>query len=139
MADPGRVTPEGVDDALDLCIRQTGHGFDFLRIGDVEEGARDFLSGPAFAASMARLRLHYDVVIVNLPPILAVSDTLRVMRHLDGALMVVHWNRTTRGVVRSALRAAGSMRGRVTGLVLSNVDVDRAPRDEMALLSTQPY
>lgn len=133
------LAPATVAAALERCIQPGGPGFDYLRIGDVSEGAREFLSGPALAESFARLREEYDAVIVNMPPILAVSDTLRVLRQVDGALLAVHWNRTSRGSVRSALRVVGDMRGRFLGTVLTSVNPQRAPREEVALMSTEPY
>jgi exopolysaccharide transport family protein len=66
---------------------------------------------------------HYDLVVIDSPPVLAASDSLVLSRIVDATLFVVRWEHTPRQVVLGALKQLQSVGGRVAGVVLSRVNV----------------
>jgi len=65
----------------------------------------------------------YDLVIIDTPPVMGVSDAWNLARNVDSMIYVVRWAETPRDNVRSALRQLKNLNIHVTGIVLSQVDV----------------
>lgn len=68
---------------------------------------------------------RFDLVIFDSPPIGLVHDALVLADYADAILMVVRWGTTRKAVARSALRRFTASNYKVTGVVLSQVDVAR--------------
>lgn len=87
------------------------------------ETPMQLLSSPAMAKLLADLRTRYDVIVVDAPPVLAVSDVLALARHVDDMLFVVRWQRTPKDAVLAAVRELATVDVDFAGLVLNDVDV----------------
>ncbi|MEP2309195.1 MAG: chain-length determining protein, partial [Rhodopirellula bahusiensis] len=60
-----------------------------------------------------------DLVLVDLPPVLAVSDPVVVMPRLDGGILVVKVANVRRDEVVNTLRRIGSSGGEMLGCMLN--------------------
>jgi capsular exopolysaccharide synthesis family protein len=72
---------------------------------------------------ISELTKHFDMVIVDAPPILAVGDALSLSRSTRALVMVVEWGKTTRrmlGDVRDRCQSAGV---EPIGMIFNKVDV----------------
>jgi Mrp family chromosome partitioning ATPase len=67
------------------------------------------------------LRGHYDVILIDTPPLLPVTDAAAVSPATDGAILITRYKRTTRGQLESAMTALGSVGANVLGTVLTMV------------------
>jgi capsular exopolysaccharide synthesis family protein len=67
----------------------------------------------------------YHLIILDSAPILAVSETGMLAKVVDEALLVVHWAKTRREQVKRALKQVEGSGCKVSGIVLSMVDVKR--------------
>jgi Mrp family chromosome partitioning ATPase len=72
-----------------------------------------------------RLAELYDLVVIDTPPLLAVSDALILARMVDKVVFVVRWARTRRDSSAVALRQLMETGADVAGIVLSQVDTRR--------------
>jgi capsular exopolysaccharide synthesis family protein len=68
---------------------------------------------------------NYHLVILDSAPILAVSDTRMLAKLVDETLLVVRWAKTRRELVKRALSQVMGTGCKVSGIVLSMVDVKR--------------
>lgn len=68
---------------------------------------------------LAELGRRYDVVLLDAPPLLPVTDAAIIGAACDGALFVVRHGRTTRNQVKAAVAALEAVSVRVLGTVLS--------------------
>jgi len=73
----------------------------------------------------ARLTDHFDWVIVDTPPVVAVADASLLAHLVGGVVFVVGSEMTDRHMAEQALEQLASVRARVVGGVLNRVDVDR--------------
>jgi Mrp family chromosome partitioning ATPase len=73
---------------------------------------------------LAHLRSHFDVVILDTAPILAVVDTRVLAQKVDALAMLVRWRSTPTKAVRAALQLVESVGGTVTGIALSMVNLN---------------
>src|SRR5678809_766052 len=68
-------------------------------------------------------KAHFDVVLLDSPPLLAVTDAAVIATMVDGVILVIRTERTKRDAVRRALGHVRSVRGRLLGAVLNDVDM----------------
>lgn len=88
----------------------------------------DVFDAPDTAAALEQARKHFDVIIIEAPPVLLVADSLVLGRMADNVLHVVRWGNTTRRNVRAALRRLHGAGITVDGVVLTRVDVEQHAR-----------
>lgn len=86
------------------------------------------LAAASLPRLLARLRAEHDLVILDTPPVLAVSDALILAPLADKVVMVVGWRSTSRAAVQSALKALHRVGAELAGAVLSKVDLRRYAR-----------
>jgi capsular exopolysaccharide synthesis family protein len=72
---------------------------------------------------LKKLGLKYDVVILDSPPILAVSDSLFVARLADTTIFLVRWAQTRRAAASLGLKKVLAAQANVAGVLLTMVDV----------------
>ena len=103
--------------------RTTG-GLDVLPSGLVPGDAAEFLSTPELAAIMAELRDRFDLVLVDAPPILPVSDALTLSAEVDAMLIVVRAGVVRRNVLGELRRVLDSVPTAKLGFVLTGTDIE---------------
>lgn len=99
-------------------------GFSVLPVSTTRssDDSSDLLSSPAMKALIDHLRTQYDLVIVDLPPLLAVIDTKAAAAVFDGFVLVTEWGKTSTNTLTEALKASGRVKDRLIGVVLNKVD-----------------
>ena len=76
--------------------------FSILTSGPIPPNPAELLNSQRMQALIASVEQSYDVVILDVPPILAVSDTQALVSHLDGVVLVVKMGQTEKaGLKRS--------------------------------------
>ena len=103
-------------------------GLDVLTSGPLPPNPSELLAAPAMADLLARLGADHDVVVLDTPPLLPVTDATVLARLVDQALVVSDASRTRRGPLAQALGLLARVDGRVTGLVFTHV---RRPRTDL--------
>jgi len=88
----------------------------------------DIFSSDTFRAFLTDARTVYDIIIIDTPPVLAVPDSRVIAQHADAILYAVKWNSTPRTAVREGMRLLETVNARISGLVLTQVDVKRMER-----------
>jgi capsular exopolysaccharide synthesis family protein len=85
----------------------------------------DLAGSPVFRDFLDDLRRRYDLVVVDAPPVLALTDAHVVAALADATVMVIRWGKTRRRVARYAIAQISRFGGRINGVALSMVDVRR--------------
>ena len=70
---------------------------------------------------LSELRAQYDVVLIDTPPLLPVTDAAAVAPATDGAILVCRFKRTTRTQVESAVQALNAVSAPLLGTVFTMV------------------
>ena len=73
--------------------------------------------------ALAQLKRHYRWVLVDSPPVAAVTDALLLAQSADATVLVVQQNKVDRAMVKRALGALRKVTPNVIGAVLNAVDV----------------
>lgn len=80
------------------------------------------LSGNGLAGFFAEARTKYDMIIVDSPPLLGLSDAVILASHADGVLFVIDGAGFHRGAVKSALRRLGLIHANILGVALNRFE-----------------
>lgn len=107
-------------------IQESGvDGMDIMCSGPLPPNPAELLQTKGFRRTLARLLETYDQVIFDSPPVVAVTDAQVLGMQLDGAVLVVRAEQTTRDMLGKAKRLLSDVNVTVLGAVLNNLDVTR--------------
>ncbi len=111
-------------------------GMRFLPLARYVSNPRGILAWPGLPGLLEELRAQYDLILLDTPPVLAVSDVLQLGPLTDQVLMIINWRDTPRPAVAAAMRALQRSGMPATGAVMSKVNLRRYAR---ASSSDMPY
>ncbi len=105
------------DEKSDLFIMPKGKA-EFVNASDVFSSRRmqDIISS---------LKSTFDYVIIDSPPIMAVSDARLIAKLVDKTVFVVHWDKTPRKVIKAAVHQLKESNSDIAGCVLQQVNLKR--------------
>jgi capsular exopolysaccharide synthesis family protein len=103
-------------------------GIDILIAGSTKVTGVDVFGSKSFEAFMKKMRATYDYIILDSPPVLAVPDARVIAQNADAVIHLVHWNATSRRLIRSGLASLFQVNVRVSGLALTRVNAKRMDR-----------
>lgn len=106
---------------LDESIVKWQDFIDVLPAGVHPPNAAELLGSEAMAQVLETVAGRYDMVVIDAPPVLPVTDPVVLSTQVDGVIMVVRYGRTTRGGAAEASRRLVSVGARVAGFVLNAV------------------
>lgn len=106
---------------LDEVVRSDPvSGLDLITTGNGRLSARKMLGEP-MQCLLADLSDSYELVLLDVPPILVAADTLLLSRIVHRLLFAVRWRHTRRNRAMGALMRLRKARGTVAGIVLTRV------------------
>lgn len=81
--------------SIDEAIRKVpgAENLSFISRGAIPPNPSELLMDPNFPRVLKLLERSYDVVIIDTPPVLAVTDAALIGHHVGTCLMVVRWGR----------------------------------------------
>ena len=82
----------------------------------------DLLSSSKFEELITQLRGRFDYIVIDTPPVQAVSDALVLAKNADVLLQVVRSDSTSKTIIESSVGQMLQSKLRVSGVVLSQVD-----------------
>lgn len=96
-------------------------GLHVLPSGFVPPNPSEMLGSQQMRDLLQSLREEFDTIVVDVPPLLPVTDAAVVASRVDGAILVTRWGKTARGQVELAANALRVVDARVLGCVLNMV------------------
>lgn len=100
-------------------------GLDFLFADDKKVTPVDFFGSQQFCDLISEMRDRYDLIFLDTPPVLAVSDARVIAQQADAVIYAVRWNSTTRRMIRTGLESLRQANVHAIGLALNKVDPKR--------------
>ena len=88
----------------------------------------DLFGRPETDELLRSLSEAFDYVILDAPPLLGVADARILAAKADRVLYVVQWNKTPASAAQSAIEILQSCGAKVTGVILSKVNVRKQAR-----------
>jgi succinoglycan biosynthesis transport protein ExoP len=104
-------------------VQPWGGMLDVLASGPLPPNPSELLASDHMRTLLRHLRDRYDVVLVDTPPLLPVTDAAAVAPATDGAMLVCRFRKTTRPQVDAAATALAAVSAPLLGTVLTMVPV----------------
>jgi capsular exopolysaccharide synthesis family protein len=116
-----RLLSEGHD--LDRLIAvDRASGLHYVSAAATGDDPQEILSSRVMRDFLETSRRSYDLIIIDSPPVLVVSDAVILSGLSDGVLYVMRWESTPKAAVIGAIRVLRATGSRFAGLVMSRVD-----------------
>jgi capsular exopolysaccharide synthesis family protein len=93
-----------------------------LTSGRTPRSATAVLQTASFSHVLRDVGAGRDAVVIDSPPVLSVSDSLWLVRHVDGVILVLNTGSTAEADARQAKGRIEEAGGRVLGVVLNRFD-----------------
>jgi len=107
-------------------IRELEPRLHVIMAGRSKGDSQELLASDRMRELLAAVRAHYDLVVLDTPPVLPVADALVLAGQADATLLLVRWEKTARTATVDALRLLRESRARIMGAVLTRVDSRKA-------------
>jgi capsular exopolysaccharide synthesis family protein len=115
-------------------LEKTGHaasqktaveGLSLVASGPLPPNPSELLGSHRFEEILAALVNEADIVLLDAPPIVAVSDAAVLASKVDGVILVVSAGKTKRDLARRAKSLLEKVNAHILGVVLNNAPVER--------------
>jgi succinoglycan biosynthesis transport protein ExoP len=100
---------------------QEASEFSFIAAGDRVPNPPVALESPAFGSMIAGLAQHFDVIVIDTAPVVAVSDAFPLIQRADAVLLVARATTDSRSAGRAAQLISTVPGANVVGLVINGV------------------
>ncbi len=111
---------------FDQVVQRTSvEGLDLVGTGAFPDNPAELVLRREMKDFLAEVSKRYDLVILDAPPLLAVSESTVIASQADGTLLVVWSGRTSRKLVQVSIRQLLSRGANLLGCVLNNLDLAR--------------
>ncbi len=112
---------------LDDVLQTWGSGqLAVLPSGSIPPNPSELLGSQSMADLMARMRIDYDFVILDTPPLLPVTDAAVASAHADGVVVVARYGKVTRDYLAETVKLLRAVDARLLGAVINMAPVKGA-------------
>ncbi|QUM85002.1 polysaccharide biosynthesis tyrosine autokinase [Moritella sp. 28] len=110
---------------LSDCITvDPASGVHVMTCGPTPKNAQELLSSKRFKQLLESLRQSYDRIVIDTPPIQAVSDSLIISLHTDAIIYVIKSEATRVRLVQNGIRRLAKVDANLVGIVMNHVNTD---------------
>lgn len=95
--------------------------FRVIPAGSRSPNPAELLASKAFLQLLETALKHFDRIVIDTAPVVAVSDTLVIAPYVQTVLMVVRWNNTPSTVIQRAISLLGESGRPPSGIILNGV------------------
>jgi polysaccharide biosynthesis transport protein len=100
-------------------IRPAQGGVDIVTAGTSDNRVFELFSTQAFEEFLRDASAKYDLVLLDVPPVVVAGDALTIANRVDGTVLVVRAFQEQRGLVQRIVNQLGDVRAQLVGVVLN--------------------
>jgi len=124
---------------IDMKALQTSAGLENLHVltaGALPPNPSELLSSPLFNDFVVEVASRFDVILIDAPPVLPVTDAAILSTRVDGVVLVYQLGRISRAALKRAKVHLDNVRATIRGIVLNDVRAEVSSyTPEMAYLN----
>lgn len=122
---PGLADVVAQNATLDQAIHHFD-GMDLMACGTLPPNPLELISSKRFADLLDHLSQTYERIIIDSPPVQAVTDALVLSTYANALIYVIKSDSTPAPLAKKGLTRLAEVNAPATGVVLSHVDVSKA-------------
>ena len=127
---PDPVARAGDAQGIELPLQSTEiPNLRVLTSGPVPPNPAEILASQRVSDLLSRLRETATYVLIDTPPIIAVTDAAVLAPRVDGVLLVVNAGKTRRDLAVKARDMLQQVNANILGVVLNNATLDKSAYD----------
>lgn len=107
----------------DVLLKQVHTNLDILPTGGRAKNPTQILNSKPFELLISDLRKRYDRVLIDTPPLAAVSDALVVLPLVDGSIFTIFFNKVRRKAAQFSAKKLAESNVPVFGAVLNGLNL----------------
>lgn len=119
-----KIPPDPFADAS-LGFTKVDENFYLLRSGGRSKSPTELLETAVFGQFIEAMKQHFDLIIVDSPPMGAVTDSLLIAERTDEVLYVCRFNRAYRKHIRLYIKQLKESKNELLGIVLNGLSARR--------------
>ena len=97
-------------------------GLTVVPAGKIPPNPSEMLGSRAMGTFLDEMKRHFDYIIIDTPPIGAVTDSQVLSTKVDGTILVVKAGKTKKDIVMNSINAIKKVNGNIIGTVLNGVE-----------------
>ncbi|MGQ7889896.1 CpsD/CapB family tyrosine-protein kinase [Paenibacillus sp. WC2504] len=90
--------------------------------GPIPPNPSEILASKKMISVLDELKQQFDIILIDAPPAIAVTDSQIIATRADGVILVVDSDKVKRDAALKAKQNLDNVRARILGVVLNNVD-----------------
>jgi non-specific protein-tyrosine kinase len=106
---------------IGACQSTSVPGLSVITTGALPPNPAELMSSKTMQAILGVMRQTADIILIDTPPVLAVTDAAALAPSVDGVLLVAQPGKTRSSAFRQTLDQLKQVNARVLGVVLNNV------------------
>jgi capsular exopolysaccharide synthesis family protein len=110
---------------LHLGIVKIGENLSLLCSGGRSKSPTELLESPQFSQLLEKLKKEYDLVVVDSPPLGAVTDSLLIAERIDEVVYVCRFNKASKKHIKLYIRQLRNGKNEILGIVLNGLSPRR--------------
>ena len=112
----------GMEDKKNVIHKNVYSNLDVILSGDVPPNPSELLDSERMKDLMDSVSKEYDYVLVDVPPVNAVSDARVIAKQLDGVLYLVRQKQTELDAVKHGIAQLKLAEARMLGFIINGID-----------------
>jgi len=115
----------GTESLKDAIVSSRVDGLDILPVGHIPPNPSEIIGSQKMEKLLDALRKKYSRIIIDSPPMLAVTDAVVLSQMVDGVLLVIRSGETPRTAIQNSLARLQTVKAKILGAILNSVGVGR--------------
>ena len=116
------VGSDGIEKTL---IHTQIPNLDLIPSGPLPPNPSEMLGSERMADLVKELRKHYTRILIDSPPITAVTDSMILSKYVDGVIVIIRAGDTVRDVAKNSIKQLQTVGAHILGGILNAVDIGK--------------
>lgn len=110
---------------LNQVVNRYNKNLVLITSGKIPPNPSEMLSSKAMSNLLDNLKVDFDYIILDTPPVQAVTDSQILSTKADGTILVIRADRTRRESVQNAVSLLKKVNSHIIGTVLNGIETSR--------------
>ncbi|MFN7181214.1 MAG: polysaccharide biosynthesis tyrosine autokinase [Planctomycetota bacterium] len=112
---------------INECVITINHNLYFLPAGRGENNTIEYLTKESIKEILQGLKTKFDIILIDAPPLMNVSDSLILAKISDGAILLVAAGAVNRGVAKWSKHLLENVNVKIIGSILNKAFIGVTP------------